>query len=96
MNGSKAFAQLYAALALRHFGADLSKNALWQSLSAEERLKWKALLDPTRFYNPTTRQVIDLPENYLGVASRVATLSFQMGVITDRAFVDALRRALRR
>jgi hypothetical protein len=90
VNGSKAFAQLYAALALRHFGADLSQNALWQSLSAEDRLKWKALLDPTRFYNPKTRQVIDLPENYLGVASRVATLSFQMGVITDRAFVDAL------
>ncbi len=90
VNGSKAFAQLYAALALRHFGADLSKNALWQSLSANDRLKWKALLDPTRFYNPKTRQVIDLPENYLGVASRVATLSFQMGVITDRAFVDAL------
>ena len=90
VNGSKAFAQLYAALALRHFGADLSKNVLWQSLSADDRLKWKALLDPTRFYNPKTRQVIDLPENYLGVASRVATLSFQMGVITDRAFVDAL------
>jgi hypothetical protein len=90
VNGSKAFAQLYAALALRHFGADLSKNALWQSLSADDRLTWKALLDPTRFYNPKTRQVIDLPENYLGVASRVATLSFQMGVITDRAFVDAL------
>jgi len=90
VNGSKAFAQLYAALALRHFGADLSTNALWQSLSADDRVKWKALLDPTRFYNPTTRQVIDLPENYLGVASRVATLSFQMGVITDRAFVDAL------
>ena len=90
VNGSKAFAQLYAALALRHFGADLSKNVLWQSLSADDRLKWKALLDPTRFYDPKTRQVIDLPENYLGVASRVATLSFQMGVITDRAFVDAL------
>lgn len=90
VNGSKAFAQLYAALALRHFGADLSKNALWQSLSADDRVTWKALLDPTRFYNPATRQVIDLPENYLGVASRVATLSFQMGVITDRAFVDAL------
>ncbi len=90
VNGSKAFAQLYAALALRHFGADLSKNVLWQSLSADDRLTWKALLDPTRFYNPTTRQVIDLPENYLGVASRVAALSFQMGVLTDRAFVDAL------
>ncbi len=90
VNGSKAFAQLYTALALRHFGADLSRNALWQSLSADDRLKWKALLDPTRFYDPNTRQVIDLPENYLGVASRVATLSLQMGVITDRAFVDAL------
>jgi len=89
-NGSKAFAQLYAALALRHFGADLSHNALWQSLSETDRVAWRALLDPTRFYNPKTRQVIGLPENYLGVASRVATLSFQMGVIKDRAFVDAL------
>jgi hypothetical protein len=88
--GSKAFAQLYAALALRHFGADLTHNALWQSLSERDRLAWKALLDPTRFYDPKTRRVIDLPENYLGVASRVATLSFQMGVIQDRVFVDAL------
>jgi hypothetical protein len=88
--GSKAFAQLYAALALRHFGADLAQNSLWQSLSEGDRLAWKALLDPTRFYDPKTRRVIDLPENYLGVASRVATLSFQMGVLEDRAFVDAL------
>ncbi|HEX6974277.1 MAG TPA: hypothetical protein VF147_07745 [Vicinamibacterales bacterium] len=88
--GSKAFAQLYAALALRHFGGDLSKNPLWESLSASDRAAWKALLDPTRFYDPKTRRVIDLPENYLGVASRVAALSFQMGVLTDRAFVDAL------
>ena len=88
--GSKAFAQLYAALALRHFGADLSQNALWQSLSESDRTAWNALLDPTRFYDPQTRRVIDLPENYLGVASRVATLSFQMGVLKDRAFVDAL------
>ena len=29
--GSKAFSQLYAALALRHFGRDLKTNALWQS-----------------------------------------------------------------
>ena len=33
VNGGKAFAQLYAALALRHFGADLQQNAIWQSLS---------------------------------------------------------------
>lgn len=88
--GSKAFAQLYAALALRHFGRDLKVNPLWQSLSESDRAAWKSLLDPTRFYNPKTRQVIDLPENYLGVASRVATLAFQMGVLEDRSFVDSL------
>ncbi len=88
--GSKAFAQLYAALALRHFGKDLRRNAIWQSLSESDRVAWKSLLDPTRFYNPRTRQVINLPENYLGVASRVATLAFQMGVLEDRAFVDSL------
>jgi hypothetical protein len=89
-NGGKAFAQLYAALALRHFGADLKQNAVWQSLSAGDRAQWTSLLDPTRFYDPATRRVINLPENYLGVASRVATLAFQMGVLEDRAFVDSL------
>lgn len=88
--GSKAFSQLYAALALRHLGRDLAKNPLWQSLDAEARAAWTSLLDPTRFYDPRTRQVINLPENYLGVASRVATLAFQMGVLKDRAFVDSL------
>jgi hypothetical protein len=88
--GSKAFAQLYAALALRHFGRDLTRNAIWQSLSDADRGAWRSLLDPTRFYDPKTRRVIDLPENYLGVAARVAALSLQMGVIEDRAFVDAL------
>jgi hypothetical protein len=88
--GSKAFAQLYAALALRHFGADLKQNALWQSLSDSDRTAWKSLLDPARFYDPVTRRVINLPENYLGVAARVATLAFQMGVLEDRAFVDSL------
>jgi hypothetical protein len=89
-NGSKAFAQLYAALALRHFGADLTHNAIWQSLSTSDRAAWTSLLDPTRFYDPKTRQVINLPENYLGVASRVATLAFQMALLEDRAFVDSL------
>ncbi|MEO5896661.1 MAG: hypothetical protein ABIS06_13265 [Vicinamibacterales bacterium] len=88
--GSKAFAQLYAALALRHFGADLNQNPLWQSLSGTDRTAWKSLLDPRRFYDPATRRVIDLPENYLGVASRVATLAYQMRVLEDRPFVDAL------
>jgi hypothetical protein len=88
--GSKAFSQLYAALALRHFGKDLKTNAVWQSLSDSERASWKDLLDPSRFYDPVTRQVKNLPENYLGVASRVAGLAFQMGVLTDKAFVDSL------
>jgi hypothetical protein len=88
--GSKAFSQLYAALALRHFGRDLEANPLWQSLDASGRAAWTSLLDPTRFYDPKTRQVINLPENYLGVASRVATLAFQMGVLSDRGFVDSL------
>jgi hypothetical protein len=88
--GSKTFAQLYGALALRHFGKDLKTNALWQSLSEPDKAAWKSLLDPMRFYDPKTRQVINLPENYLGVASRIATLAFQMGLIEDRRFVDSL------
>lgn len=88
--GSKAFSQLYAALALRHFGRDLDANPLWQSLDGEGRAAWTSLLDPTRFYDPQTRQVVNLPENYLGVASRVATIAFQVGVLKDRAFVDSL------
>ena len=35
--GSKAFSQLYAALALRHFGRDLKTNPLWQGLSPSRR-----------------------------------------------------------
>src|ERR1041385_459659 len=35
--GGKAFSQLYAALALRHFGHDLKTNPLWQSLTPEEQ-----------------------------------------------------------
>jgi hypothetical protein len=44
--GGKAFAQLYSTLALRHYGTDLSKNAVWQSLNDEERKVWYSLLDP--------------------------------------------------
>ena len=89
-NGGKAFAQLYSALALRHYGTDLSKNAVWQSLSEAERKEWNALLDPTRIYDVKTRNVINLPENYLGVAARIAAMSFEMGVLQDRAFLDSI------
>ena len=42
--GGETFAQLYAALALRHFGTDLSRNAVWQSLSPDEQKSWRSLL----------------------------------------------------
>jgi len=88
--GSKAFSQLYAALALRHFGRDLKTNPLWLSLSVDEQKAWRSLLNPERFYDPKTNRVIDLPDNYLGVAARIASVSFDVGISTDRAFLDRL------
>jgi len=88
--GSKAFSQLYAALALRHFGRDLKTNALWLSLSPDEQKSWRSLLNPERFYDPKTNRVINLPDNYLGVASRIASVSYELGISTDRAFLDRL------
>jgi len=88
--GGKAFAQLYSTLALRHYGTDLSKNPVWQSLNEEERKVWYSLLDPARFYDAKKRAVINLPENYLGVAVRVAAVSYELGVLKDRALLDSL------
>lgn len=88
--GSKAFSQLYAALALRHFGRDLKTNPLWQSLSPDEQKAWLSLLNPERFYNPKTNRVINLPENYLGVAARIASVSYELGITKDREFLDRL------
>jgi hypothetical protein len=88
--GGKAFSQLYSTLALRHYGTDLSKNAVWLSMNDIERNEWRSLLDPTRFYDAKKRAVINLPENYLGVAARVAAMSFEMGVLKDRAFLDSV------
>ena len=88
--GGKSFAQLYSTLALRHYGNDLSKNAVWQSMNDAERKEWTSLLDPTRFYDPKTRKAIDLPENYLGVAARVAAMSYEIGILKDRSFLDSV------
>jgi hypothetical protein len=88
--GSKAFSQLFAALALRHFGRDLKNNPLWQGLSPEEQKAWRSLLNPERFYDPKTNRVIDLPENYLGVGARIAGIGYDLGISTDRVFVDKL------
>lgn len=86
--GGKTFSQLGAALALRRYGLNLETNALWQSLSASEQNEWRALLNPERFYDLKTHHVINLPENYMGVASRIAVYDFQMGITTNRAFAD--------
>lgn len=88
--GSKAFSQLYAALALRHFGRDLKTNPLWQSLSPGEQKAWLSLLNPERFYDPKTNKVINLPENYLGVAARIASVGYELGISKDREFLDRL------
>ncbi len=89
-NGSKTFSQLYAALALRHFGRDLKTNPLWLSLTPEEQKAWRALLNPESFYDPRTKHLINHAENYLGVAARITSISFELGVSTDRAFLDEL------
>ncbi|HTD21282.1 MAG TPA: hypothetical protein VK738_01425 [Terriglobales bacterium] len=86
--GGKTFAQLAGALSLRSFGTDLKSNALWQSFTPEEQTQWRSLLDPERFYDKKTGHVINLPENYFGVAARIVSLDYQMGIITDRAFAD--------
>ena len=88
--GSKAFSQLYAALALRHFGRDLKTNPLWQSLTPEEQKAWRSLLNPERFYDPKANRVINLAENYLGVAARIASIGYELGISNDRAFLDKL------
>lgn len=89
-NGSKAFSQLYAALSLRHFGRDLKTNQVWLSLSPEEQKAWLSLLNPERFYDPKTNRVINLAENYLGVAARIASIDYELGISKDRAFLDRL------
>ena len=59
-------------------------------MNESERKEWYSLLDPKRFYDPIKREVINLPENYLGVAARVSAMSFRMGVLKDRAFLDSV------
>src|SRR2546428_5548561 len=72
--GGKTFSQLYAALALRNFGNDLKANPVWQSLTPEEQTEWRQLLNIERFYDARTNRVINLPENYFGVAARIASI----------------------
>jgi hypothetical protein len=95
-HGGKGWAQLYAAVALRSFGTDLKQNALWRGLTSEEKQAYRTLLDTNRIYNAKTHELINLPENYLGVAARIAAISYQLGLNTDRAALnDLLDRAAR-
>ncbi len=89
-HGGKTWAQLYAAMALESFGKDLNHNALWQSLSSEGRQTYVALLDPGRFYDSKNHQLIHLPENYFGVAARIAAIDYELGLNKDRASLDDL------
>jgi len=89
-HGGKTWAQLYAAMALQSFGPDLSHNALWQGLSSEERKTYLALLDPGRFYDSKSHTLIHLPENYFGVAARIAAIDYKLGLNKDRAALDDL------
>src|SRR5438552_909064 len=50
----------------------------------------RALRDPLKFYDPETRNVINLPENYLGVAARLAAIDYQLGLLSDRAMLNTL------
>jgi hypothetical protein len=88
--GGKTWAQLYAAMALESFGTDLTHNSLWQALSPEERATYVALLDPGRFYEAKTHTLIHLPENYFGVAARIAAIDYELGFNKDRASLDDL------
>lgn len=87
---STRFSQLYCVLALRHFGRDLERNAVWQSLTEDERARWRELLDVSAFYDAKQQKVINLPENYLGVAARIAGVSYQLGLLKDRALLDGV------
>jgi hypothetical protein len=86
--GGKTFAQLGSALTLRHYGMNLATNALWQSLTPAEQNEWRSLLNPARFYDFQTHHVINLPENYMGVASRIVTMDVLFGLVTNRAEAD--------
>ena len=88
--GGTRFSQLYCVLALRHFGRDLERNAVWQGLTEDERARWRKLLDVSAFYDAKAQKVINLPENYLGVAARIAGVSYQLGLLKDRALLDGV------
>jgi hypothetical protein len=89
-HGGKTWAQLYAAMALQSFGTHLNHNALWQGMTTGQHEEYRKLLDPARFYDEKTHTLIHLPENYFGVAARIAAINYQLGLNKDRTALDDL------
>src|SRR5262245_29142281 len=46
------FSQLYGVLSLQFFGRELQSNPVWQSLSEQDRERWRKFLDVSAFYDP--------------------------------------------
>ena len=88
--GGTRFSQLYGVLALRNFGRDLNTNPVWKGLTEDQRTAWRKFLDVSAFYDQKTQQVINLPENYLGVAARIASISYQLGLLPNHALLDGV------
>src|SRR5260221_11188951 len=78
-HGGKTWAQLYAAMALHSYARNLDPHRLWQNLAPKEKESYRALLDPGRFYDSKTHKLIHLPENYFGVAARIAAIDYDLG-----------------
>jgi hypothetical protein len=89
-HGGKTWAQLYAGMALQSFGTDLNHNTLWQGMTTQQREEYRKLLDPARFYDEKTHTLIHLPENYFGVAARIAAIDYQLGLNKNRTALDNL------
>jgi len=53
-----------------------------------EKKTYQALLDPARFMTRKTHTLIHLPENYFGVAARIAAIDYDLGLNKDRGSLD--------
>jgi len=67
-------------MALQSFGTDLNRNALWQDLTSEESKSFIEPCSTRRFYDEKTHTLNPLPENYFGVAARIAAIDYQLGL----------------
>ncbi len=86
----RTFAQLAAAEALWMRGP-LAQNPLWRKMTEAQQKQWKSLLDVNRFFNLTTGRLKEgLPENYIGVAAQLASITLCLGLPLDHRKVKIL------